>query len=110
MCFFLMIRRPPRSTLLPYTTLFRSFVPLLSWTGIYVGAFPWLALAVFEALHLALLGAATALTSRLRWWPLWAAALWVADEALRGRLVLGGFRSEERRVGKECRSRWSPYH
>ena len=25
--------------------------------------------------------------------------------------VLGGpWRSEERRVGKECRSRWSPYH
>ena len=27
--------------------------------------------------------------------------------------VLAGFgfiRSEERRVGKECRSRWSPYH
>jgi len=24
---------------------------------------------------------------------------------------MGGFqRSEERRVGKECRSRWSPYH
>src|SRR5574340_958012 len=23
---------------------------------------------------------------------------------------LGGMRSEERRVGKECRSRWSPYH
>ena len=22
----------------------------------------------------------------------------------------GGCRSEERRVGKECRSRWSPYH
>ena len=22
----------------------------------------------------------------------------------------GNFRSEERRVGKECRSRWSPYH
>ena len=22
----------------------------------------------------------------------------------------GRFRSEERRVGKECRSRWSPYH
>ena len=21
-----------------------------------------------------------------------------------------GIRSEERRVGKECRSRWSPYH
>ena len=23
---------------------------------------------------------------------------------------LVNFRSEERRVGKECRSRWSPYH
>ena len=31
-----------------------------------------------------------------------------------GKVALGekGFtlRSEERRVGKECRSRWSPYH
>ena len=28
-----------------------------------------------------------------------------------GRKVLGYYtRSEERRVGKECRSRWSPYH
>ena len=25
-------------------------------------------------------------------------------------LRLAVFRSEERRVGKECRSRWSPYH
>src|SRR5256885_5419221 len=24
--------------------------------------------------------------------------------------LAGKFRSEERRVGKECRSRWSPYH
>ena len=24
--------------------------------------------------------------------------------------VMGAVRSEERRVGKECRSRWSPYH
>ena len=24
--------------------------------------------------------------------------------------ALAGIRSEERRVGKECRSRWSPYH
>ena len=28
-------------------------------------------------------------------------AKWYADK---------DFRSEERRVGKECRSRWSPYH
>src|SRR3989449_8133966 len=26
------------------------------------------------------------------------------------RIVDGAWRSEERRVGKECRSRWSPYH
>ena len=25
-------------------------------------------------------------------------------------VVNDGIRSEERRVGKECRSRWSPYH
>ena len=26
------------------------------------------------------------------------------------RAAIHGVRSEERRVGKECRSRWSPYH
>ena len=67
------------------------FVPLLSWSGVYVGAFPWLALAVSQALFLAGLGAATAAVSRLRLWPLWTAALWVAAEALRGRVPLRGF-------------------
>src|SRR5260221_9429738 len=32
--FFLMIRRPPRSTLFPYTTLFRSY------TGVSIFAYP----------------------------------------------------------------------
>ena len=27
-----------------------------------------------------------------------------------GYQMVSGYRSEERRVGKECRSRWSPYH
>ena len=33
-------------------------------------------------------------------------------ETIRGELgdADGTIRSEERRVGKECRSRWSPYH
>src|SRR5438477_6084327 len=30
--FFLMIRRPPRSTLFPYTTLFRSSIPSPAWS------------------------------------------------------------------------------
>ena len=31
--------------------------------------------------------------------------------AVVGRIIYGlSSRSEERRVGKECRSRWSPYH
>ena len=39
------------------------------------------------------------------------ATLEVYDRA-GGGLVAGGlaYSSEERRVGKECRSRWSPYH
>ena len=31
------------------------------------------------------------------------------DEEIRNKII-AGIRSEERRVGKECRSRWSPYH
>jgi len=31
-------------------------------------------------------------------------------ESVSGRFELAATRSEERRVGKECRSRWSPYH
>src|ERR1044071_8121590 len=35
----------------------------------------------------------------------------VADEAHFQHLIAGpDIRSQERRVGKECRSRWSPYH
>src|SRR3712207_7056610 len=36
--FFLMIRRPPRSTLFPYTTLFRSS-RTMRWGGVIVGLF-----------------------------------------------------------------------
>src|SRR5256885_14888724 len=31
-------------------------------------------------------------------------------ERIKSALRNCGYRSEERRVGKECRSRWSPYH
>src|SRR5258707_10499176 len=33
-----------------------------------------------------------------------------ASAAAAAGVLFGDFRSEERRVGKECRSRWSPYH
>src|SRR5574342_935792 len=40
-----------------------------------------------------------------------AAPLWERRALLEGALAPGPpSRSEERRVGKECRSRWSPYH
>ena len=67
------------------------FVPLLQWSGIYVGPTPWLILAASQAIYLAVLGAATALVTRVRWWPLWVAALWVGEEALRTRWPFGGF-------------------
>ena len=67
------------------------FVPLLSWTGIYVGPAPWLLLAAAEAVFMAALGAGLAGTARLPGWPLWGAALWVAQEAARDRGPFGGF-------------------
>src|SRR2546422_11739008 len=97
-----MIRRPPRSTLFPYTTLFRSERREHRQRGILevdleplVPYFPCkppvdLAhegrVAQLEVLPGDLLG---------------------ARHHAEGELLR---RSEERRVGKECRSRWSPYH
>ena len=36
--------------------------------------------------------------------------LFIYEFELKQDLILDFTRSEERRVGKECRSRWSPYH
>jgi len=56
-----------------------------------VGTDAWLALSAFCALWFALLGAASAMLSRLPGAPVWIAAVWVAQEALRDRVPLGGF-------------------
>jgi len=65
-------------------------IPLMYWTGSFVGTFaPWV-LCSFESLIMALGTAAIAVVSRLRGAPLWAALLWVADEALRARFPFGG--------------------
>src|SRR3989454_12651783 len=102
-----MIRRPPRSTLFPYTTLFRSLIWRLvnlataiiaaSVIGLFEKTIAHLAvLAVFMPIVASEGGIATTQT---------------ATVVVRG-IALGDLtrRSEERRVGKECRSRWSPYH
>jgi apolipoprotein N-acyltransferase len=67
------------------------FVPLLSWSGIEVGAAPWLILSAVQALFCTALGAALPLVQRLRGWPLWVACLWVAQEWARSRVPFGGF-------------------
>jgi apolipoprotein N-acyltransferase len=67
------------------------FVPLLHWTGVYVGAAPWLILAVAEAVFCAGLGAGLALVQRLPVAPLWIGAMWVLQEAVRDRAPFGGF-------------------
>src|SRR5256885_16221582 len=134
-----MIRRPPRSTLFPYTTLFRSMrrditpeqeaerlVRLRDEQGF--DAFKWR------------VGAECG--RDIDEWPGWTEAIVpqvaraLGDDVAKLVDANGGFsarravevgrlleaqgishyeepcpyRSEERRVGKECRSRWSPYH
>lgn len=66
-------------------------VPLLAWTGEFVGPIGWLPLSLAEALLMALAGAAIAAVSVLPAWPVWAALLWVAGEALRSIVPFGGF-------------------
>lgn len=67
------------------------FVPLLSWTGEFVGAAPWLVLATLQALFVVAVGAAVGSLADRWWWPIPAAAVWIAGEAVRGRVPFGGF-------------------
>src|SRR3989454_10812241 len=99
-----MIRRPPRSTLFPYTTLFRSGGSTLTAqqpkNNVVRVALQALAavLGGTQSLHTNAYDEALALPTEQS-----------ATLALRTQQILAQ-RSEERRVGKECRSRWSPYH
>jgi apolipoprotein N-acyltransferase len=65
-------------------------LPLLAWTGTFVGSLPWVVLSAFEALFIGLAGAGIAVVSRLPAAPVWAAAVWIAGEAVRGRIPFGG--------------------
>ena len=65
--------------------------PVLSWSGIYVGALPWLALSVLESLYVALLGALCGgLRTRDSAYPWLVGAGWVATELLRSTTPYGG--------------------
>src|SRR3712207_9463902 len=108
-----MIRRPPRSTLFPYTTLFRSIAKLSR-------PVIWLLSKSTNLLVRLVGGDPTASGESISQEEL--RDLVTAHESLSSderRLIGEVFRagdrevrerSEERRVGKECRSRWSPYH
>ena len=63
---------------------------LLPWLRV-IGTDAWVALSLLEAVFYGLGGVATALVTRLRWWPLWAASVWVGVELLRGTVPFGGF-------------------
>jgi apolipoprotein N-acyltransferase len=66
------------------------FTVLLFWLHV-IGMDAWLILAAAQALYIAALGAGIAAVRRLPAAPLWAACLWVAEEAIRGRFPVGGF-------------------
>src|SRR5256885_15672423 len=106
-----MIRRPPRSTLFPYTTLFRSGL-LEAQLGQRVEGHEHQKANEIETFHLSYsrgcappasyeTGEPQSLGHRGRAAPPRGCR---PPPAKRER----GKRSEERRVGKECRSRWSP--
>src|SRR3712207_9259313 len=118
-----MIRRPPRSTLFPYTTLFRSNdtsdgdtgpnnrqnYPVITDATTAVG----LGTTIQGTLN-SIPSSVTTQTFTIQFFSSPAADPSGFGE---GKIFLGetqvqtdAIRSEERRVGKECRSRWSPYH
>src|SRR3712207_9199586 len=102
-----MIRRPPRSTLFPYTTLFRSLGFITMFTlggisGIMLAVIPFTihvsdTYFVVAHIHYVLFGGSvfTIFAGIYHWFPKMTGRMY--DETLG--------RSEERRVGKECRSR-----
>src|SRR3712207_9459435 len=130
-----MIRLPPRSTLLPYTTLFRSRPEEASMAeakkarakrpkslkttekAAPARKAPWTAKADASAdekaaSHPAVV-ASTQSTGAVKLLPLTQETGAILRQAVSDAVAVtarGALRSEERRGGKECRSRWSAYH
>src|SRR2546430_17590914 len=114
-----MIRRPPRSTLFPYTTLFRSVFG----RGL-LDAVPESVILAYadpdDRNHDGISGRPNRFTDgrigrfgRKGFVPTldeFNAGAFSAEMGVTNPAVRTEERSEERRVGKEGRSRWSPYH
>src|SRR3989449_10774776 len=109
-----MIRRPPRSTLFPYTTLFRSSRIHPEFGDV---------LLVGSDLQSDTKQLILSFTGATRWGASFRLGYTLtrardqssysccsASAGFAAPTTAGDPRSEERRVGKECRSRWSPYH
>src|SRR2546428_10584570 len=126
--FFLMIRRPPRSTLFPYTTLFRSATKSnqikqlirngrsASLQHTFKKSFTSFSHSTRNKTRDGLIRVRNirALNGRFNTSITHAYSIVIGSKHITLNATGGGFltasRSEERRVGKECRSRWSPYH
>ncbi|HET7823584.1 MAG TPA: apolipoprotein N-acyltransferase [Ornithinibacter sp.] len=74
------------------------FVPVLSWSGVYVGALPWLALATLEALYIAAMSAVVGFAGKRFTTAGHSGAAyvvvpvaWVVQELARGATPYGGF-------------------
>jgi apolipoprotein N-acyltransferase len=66
------------------------FAGLMPWLRV-IGWDAWLLLSLECAAWMGLLGLMLAFVTRLAGWPVWSAAAWVGQEALRDRLPFGGF-------------------
>src|SRR5256885_15104500 len=109
-----MIRRPPRSTLFPYTTLFRSVISQqLLQRADRQGRVAALEILVNTpaASNLIRQGKLDQLENTMQAGGQFGMrTMDTAIQQLLDQRQIAGKRSEERRVGKEGRSRWSPYH
>src|SRR5258708_39706487 len=113
-----MIRRPPRSTLLPYTTLFRSPVATIAAGGATTfcdggsvtltasggTSYVWSNGALTPAITVIASGSYTVIATDAD------GCVSPASAPVVVTVNPTPVRSEERRVGEECRSRWSPDH
>lgn len=66
------------------------YFPHIYWMSPSIGLPAWLALATVEALFYGALGALSPLLQRLRSWPAWLAAAWVAMETIRSTWPFSG--------------------